>query len=207
MDTALVKKLCLAINWRFLVSKMDGKGSSFTVRFVMWCRCHRWTSVFKHWVHARLKLRTWHGEVNVTLTMQNQIAQPKHYVYADWNGVLTSKEALIFRSGNLGLLQSLVASLDSPEWREDPFSVIFTRLDTSGKATVFFTYAFCRFACKNAPYFSPLRDRSSDSWYHLKSRSDSEESYWREHPRKDRQNQTAHTYPPSIFQTSKLSVW
>lgn len=33
------------------------------------------------------------GEVDVTLTMQNQIVQPKHYVYADLNGVLTSKEA------------------------------------------------------------------------------------------------------------------
>lgn len=36
------------------------------------------------------------GEVNVTLTMQNQLVQPKHYVYADWNGVLISKEKLDF---------------------------------------------------------------------------------------------------------------
>ena len=36
------------------------------------------------------------GEVNVTLTMQNQIVQPKHYVYADWNGVLISKQKLDF---------------------------------------------------------------------------------------------------------------
>ncbi|MDW1957551.1 putative 4-hydroxy-4-methyl-2-oxoglutarate aldolase, partial [Vibrio sp. Vb0562] len=36
------------------------------------------------------------GEVNVTLTMLNQIVQPKHHVYADWNGVLISKEALDF---------------------------------------------------------------------------------------------------------------
>lgn len=34
------------------------------------------------------------GEVNVTLTMQNQMVQPKHYLYADWNGVLIAKEAL-----------------------------------------------------------------------------------------------------------------
>ncbi|MDF5591316.1 putative 4-hydroxy-4-methyl-2-oxoglutarate aldolase, partial [Vibrio parahaemolyticus] len=36
------------------------------------------------------------GEVNVTLTMQNQIVQPKHYVYADWNGVLISRQKLDF---------------------------------------------------------------------------------------------------------------
>ncbi|NMT19362.1 putative 4-hydroxy-4-methyl-2-oxoglutarate aldolase, partial [Vibrio parahaemolyticus] len=27
---------------------------------------------------------------------QNQIVQPKHYVYADWNGVLISKQKLDF---------------------------------------------------------------------------------------------------------------
>ncbi|EGR2796477.1 putative 4-hydroxy-4-methyl-2-oxoglutarate aldolase [Vibrio navarrensis] len=34
------------------------------------------------------------GEVNVTLMMLNQIVQPKEYIYADWNGVLISKQAL-----------------------------------------------------------------------------------------------------------------
>ncbi|ELP5730530.1 putative 4-hydroxy-4-methyl-2-oxoglutarate aldolase [Vibrio vulnificus] len=34
------------------------------------------------------------GEVNVTLTMHNQMVQPRDYIYADWNGVLISKEAL-----------------------------------------------------------------------------------------------------------------
>ncbi|AUI85312.1 ribonuclease activity regulator protein RraA [Vibrio azureus] len=34
------------------------------------------------------------GEVNISLTMHNQIVQPKHYVYADWNGVLIAKQAL-----------------------------------------------------------------------------------------------------------------
>lgn len=33
------------------------------------------------------------GEVNVTLTIQNQMVQPGDYVYADWNGtLLTSNE-------------------------------------------------------------------------------------------------------------------
>jgi regulator of ribonuclease activity A len=36
------------------------------------------------------------GQINVTLTMNNQIVQPGHYVYSDWNGVLISKEALEF---------------------------------------------------------------------------------------------------------------
>ncbi len=36
------------------------------------------------------------GEVNVTLTMQNQMVQPGHYLYADWNGVLIAKHALAF---------------------------------------------------------------------------------------------------------------
>ena len=34
------------------------------------------------------------GEVNVTLMMLNQIVQTKEYIYADWNGVLISKQAL-----------------------------------------------------------------------------------------------------------------
>ncbi|MEH0665240.1 putative 4-hydroxy-4-methyl-2-oxoglutarate aldolase [Vibrio scophthalmi] len=34
------------------------------------------------------------GEVNVTLTIQNQMIQPGDYIYADWNGVLMSSEAL-----------------------------------------------------------------------------------------------------------------
>lgn len=34
------------------------------------------------------------GEVNVTLTMHRQMVQPGDYIYADWNGVLMSKEAL-----------------------------------------------------------------------------------------------------------------
>lgn len=34
------------------------------------------------------------GEVNVTLTMQNQMVQPGDYVYADWNGILLAQEAL-----------------------------------------------------------------------------------------------------------------
>ncbi|NLS12270.1 putative 4-hydroxy-4-methyl-2-oxoglutarate aldolase [Vibrio sp. SM6] len=34
------------------------------------------------------------GEVNVTLTLQNQLVQPNHYVYADENGVLICNEAL-----------------------------------------------------------------------------------------------------------------
>ncbi|EHD2247951.1 putative 4-hydroxy-4-methyl-2-oxoglutarate aldolase, partial [Vibrio vulnificus] len=36
------------------------------------------------------------GEVNVTLTMHNQMVQPKDYIYADWNGILISKELLQF---------------------------------------------------------------------------------------------------------------
>lgn len=34
------------------------------------------------------------GEVNVTLTIQNQMIQPGDYIYADWNGVLMSTEKL-----------------------------------------------------------------------------------------------------------------
>ncbi|ASG00586.1 ribonuclease activity regulator protein RraA [Vibrio anguillarum] len=34
------------------------------------------------------------GEINVTLTILNQMIQPGDYVYADWNGVLTSTQAL-----------------------------------------------------------------------------------------------------------------
>ncbi len=34
------------------------------------------------------------GEVNVTLTMQNQMVQPGDYIYADWNGILLSQQAL-----------------------------------------------------------------------------------------------------------------
>ncbi|NAW69376.1 putative 4-hydroxy-4-methyl-2-oxoglutarate aldolase [Vibrio sp. V27_P1S3P104] len=33
------------------------------------------------------------GEVNVTLTIQNQMILPGDYLYADWNGILCSKEA------------------------------------------------------------------------------------------------------------------
>ncbi|MGC9460699.1 putative 4-hydroxy-4-methyl-2-oxoglutarate aldolase [Vibrio genomosp. F10] len=35
------------------------------------------------------------GDVNVTLSIQNQMIQPGDYIYADWNGVITSKEKLI----------------------------------------------------------------------------------------------------------------
>ncbi|OIQ25200.1 putative 4-hydroxy-4-methyl-2-oxoglutarate aldolase [uncultured Vibrio sp.] len=35
------------------------------------------------------------GEVGVTLTIQNQMIQPGDFIYADWNGVLTSKEMLL----------------------------------------------------------------------------------------------------------------
>ena len=34
------------------------------------------------------------GEVNVSLTIHNQMIQPGDYIYADWNGVLMSKELL-----------------------------------------------------------------------------------------------------------------
>jgi len=34
------------------------------------------------------------GEVNVTLTMHNQVVHPGDYVYADWNGILLSQNAL-----------------------------------------------------------------------------------------------------------------
>lgn len=34
------------------------------------------------------------GDVNVSLTVQNQMIQPGDYIYADWNGVLMSKELL-----------------------------------------------------------------------------------------------------------------
>ncbi|WP_159738032.1 putative 4-hydroxy-4-methyl-2-oxoglutarate aldolase [Vibrio atypicus] len=34
------------------------------------------------------------GDVNVTLTIHNQMIQPGDYVYADWNGILMSNEAL-----------------------------------------------------------------------------------------------------------------
>ncbi|WP_165312194.1 putative 4-hydroxy-4-methyl-2-oxoglutarate aldolase [Vibrio ziniensis] len=34
------------------------------------------------------------GKVNVTLTMHNQMVQPGDYIYADWNGILLSKQAL-----------------------------------------------------------------------------------------------------------------
>lgn len=34
------------------------------------------------------------GEVNVTLTIHNQMVQPGDYIYADWNGVLMSTELL-----------------------------------------------------------------------------------------------------------------
>ena len=34
------------------------------------------------------------GEMNVTLTIHNQMIQPGDYVYADWNGVLMSTELL-----------------------------------------------------------------------------------------------------------------
>lgn len=34
------------------------------------------------------------GEVNVTLTVQKQMVLPGDYLYADWNGILLSKQAL-----------------------------------------------------------------------------------------------------------------
>ncbi|MBY7732539.1 MULTISPECIES: putative 4-hydroxy-4-methyl-2-oxoglutarate aldolase [Vibrio] len=35
------------------------------------------------------------GQVNVTLTVHNQLIQPGDYIYADWNGVLISTELLM----------------------------------------------------------------------------------------------------------------
>jgi regulator of ribonuclease activity A len=35
------------------------------------------------------------GEIGVSLTIQNQMIQPGDFIYADWNGVLTSKEMLL----------------------------------------------------------------------------------------------------------------
>lgn len=37
------------------------------------------------------------GDVNVTLTMHNQMIQPGDYIYADWNGILTSVNLLDWR--------------------------------------------------------------------------------------------------------------
>lgn len=37
------------------------------------------------------------GEVDVMLTIHNQMIQPGDYIYADWNGVLTSSELLNWR--------------------------------------------------------------------------------------------------------------
>ena len=37
------------------------------------------------------------GDVNVTLTMHNQMIQPGDYIYADWNGILTSVDLLDWR--------------------------------------------------------------------------------------------------------------
>ncbi|USD40664.1 putative 4-hydroxy-4-methyl-2-oxoglutarate aldolase [Vibrio sp. SCSIO 43135] len=34
------------------------------------------------------------GDVNVTLTIHNEMIQPGDYIYADWNGVLMSKKLL-----------------------------------------------------------------------------------------------------------------
>ncbi|WP_217516442.1 putative 4-hydroxy-4-methyl-2-oxoglutarate aldolase [Vibrio metschnikovii] len=34
------------------------------------------------------------GEVNVTLTLHNQMVQPGDYLYADWNGILLSEQSL-----------------------------------------------------------------------------------------------------------------
>lgn len=34
------------------------------------------------------------GEVNVTLTLHNQMVQPGDYLYADWNGILLSEQLL-----------------------------------------------------------------------------------------------------------------
>ncbi|KOO07832.1 putative 4-hydroxy-4-methyl-2-oxoglutarate aldolase [Vibrio hepatarius] len=34
------------------------------------------------------------GDVNITLTIHNQMIQPGDYIYADWNGVLMSTEKL-----------------------------------------------------------------------------------------------------------------
>jgi regulator of ribonuclease activity A len=38
------------------------------------------------------------GDTNVTLTIHNQMIQPGDYIYADWNGVLMSKELLEWTS-------------------------------------------------------------------------------------------------------------
>ncbi|PMK04532.1 ribonuclease E activity regulator RraA, partial [Vibrio sp. 10N.261.55.A7] len=35
------------------------------------------------------------GEIGVSLAIQNQMIQPGDFIYADWNGVLTSKEMLL----------------------------------------------------------------------------------------------------------------
>lgn len=37
------------------------------------------------------------GDVNVTLTIQNQMIQPGDYIYADWNGMLISQTELDVR--------------------------------------------------------------------------------------------------------------
>lgn len=34
------------------------------------------------------------GEINVSLTINNQMIQPGDYIYADWNGIVMSKEKL-----------------------------------------------------------------------------------------------------------------
>ncbi|SHO56689.1 putative 4-hydroxy-4-methyl-2-oxoglutarate aldolase [Vibrio quintilis] len=35
------------------------------------------------------------GQVNISLTLINQIIQPGDYIYADWNGILLSEQALV----------------------------------------------------------------------------------------------------------------
>ncbi|MCL9781109.1 putative 4-hydroxy-4-methyl-2-oxoglutarate aldolase [Vibrio sp. S4M6] len=37
------------------------------------------------------------GEINVSLTVNNQMIQPGDYLYADWNGVVMSKDKLEIR--------------------------------------------------------------------------------------------------------------
>ncbi len=34
------------------------------------------------------------GEINVSLTINNQMIQPGDYIYADWNGIVMSQEKL-----------------------------------------------------------------------------------------------------------------
>ncbi len=57
------------------------------------------------------------GQVNVTKTMLNQIAEPGDYLYADWNGILMKETALdVALSENRHQTRRLAAILGSPAW-------------------------------------------------------------------------------------------